>query len=141
MTTRCGGGATAAKSARDLISPTFASPRPPQAGPLCASLQTRSARMRLMINSGKAKGRIINVAGARLLIGRDPECQLRPICDEVSRRHAELKVVAGIPVVVDLGSTAGTRLNGQRLTSPATVRNGDRVEVGPLSFTVLLDEP
>lgn len=96
--------------------------------------------MRLAINNGKANGRIINVKGTHLLIGRDPECQLRPLSDEVSRRHAKLKVVAGIPVIIDLSSTTGTRLNGQRLTSPATLRNGDRVEIGPLSFTILLEE-
>lgn len=95
--------------------------------------------MQLVINNGRAKGRSITVTGPRFLIGREPECQLRPLSDEVSRRHAELKVVGGVAVIVDLGSEAGTRVNGQRLTGAAAVRNGDRVEIGPLCFTILMD--
>jgi pSer/pThr/pTyr-binding forkhead associated (FHA) protein len=96
--------------------------------------------MQLLVNSGKAKGSFLKVTGPRLLIGRGPECQLRPHSDEVSQRHAELKIVAGIAVLFDLGSASGTRVNGQKLTGPASLRTGDRIEIGPLSLTALLDE-
>jgi pSer/pThr/pTyr-binding forkhead associated (FHA) protein len=96
--------------------------------------------MQLVVNRGKAKGQFVTVAGPHFLIGRGPECQLRPLSDEVSRRHAELKIIAGMAVIVDLGSTSGTRVNGQALTGPASLRTGDVIEIGPLSFTVLLDD-
>jgi pSer/pThr/pTyr-binding forkhead associated (FHA) protein len=96
--------------------------------------------MRLVVNGGAAKGRFIKVTGPRFLIGRGAECQLRPHSDEVGRRHAEVKVISGIVLINDLGSVSGTRVNGQKLSGPASLRTGDVVEIGPLSFTVLLDE-
>lgn len=97
--------------------------------------------MRLMVNCGKAQGTTINVLGPRFLIGRAPECQLRPASELVSRRHAELKVVAGCAMIADLGSAGGVLLNGRKLSGSAPLKDGDRFEIGPLSFTALLDEP
>jgi pSer/pThr/pTyr-binding forkhead associated (FHA) protein len=97
--------------------------------------------MQLVINRGIAKGKSIKVTRTRFLIGRDAECQLRPQSEKVSRRHAELKVVSGLVVIFDLGSSSGTRVNGELLTSPVALRTGDRIEIGPLSFTALLEEP
>ena len=97
--------------------------------------------MQLMVNRGRAKGQFIEIKTPRFLIGRDSACQLRPLSEEVSRRHAEIKFVSGIAILNDLGSETGTRLNGQGLTGMASLRNGDVIEIGPLSFTVLLDEP
>lgn len=96
--------------------------------------------MQLVVNTGKAKGRCIRVTGPHYVIGRSPECQLRPQSDQVSPRHAELKVIAGIVVISDLGSASGTRVNGQRLRGPASLRTGDRIEIGPLTLTALVDE-
>jgi pSer/pThr/pTyr-binding forkhead associated (FHA) protein len=97
--------------------------------------------MQLVGNRGKAKGRFIQIKGPRLLIGRASECQLRPVSDEVSPRHAELRIVSGRAVIADLGSDIGTRVNGRALTGPAFLRTGDRIEIGHLSLTALLDEP
>jgi predicted component of type VI protein secretion system len=96
--------------------------------------------VQLVVNTGKAQGKFINVTGSRFLIGRGPECQLRPQSEEVSPRHAELKIFADIAVLIDLGSANGTRVNGQTLRGPASLRTGDRIEIGPLSLTALLDE-
>lgn len=96
--------------------------------------------MQLLVNSGKAKGKRIEVSGPRFLIGRGSECQLRPQSPVVSQRHAELKIIAGITVLIDLDSANGTRVNGQRLAGCSTIRNGDRIEIGPLSFTAIMEE-
>lgn len=96
--------------------------------------------MQLFVNRGKAKGKTIQVIGPRFLIGRSAECHLRPLSDEVALRHAELKVVAGIPVIEDLGSEGGTKVNGHTLNSLSSLRNGDLIEIGPLSFTALMEE-
>ena len=95
--------------------------------------------MQLIINSGKAKGKLIKVTGPRVLIGRGSECQLRPLSEEVSTLHAELKIQTDAATIRDLGSASGTRVNGEKLLGAATLRNGDRIEIGPLSLTALLD--
>lgn len=66
-------------------------------------------------------------------IGRGAEADLQIIDTGVSRLHAELRVVrddTGDRVELhDLGSTNGTRVNGQSVTS-ATLTDGDRISVG-----------
>jgi hypothetical protein len=42
----------------------------------------------------------------------------------------------GTVTVEDLGSLNGTRLNGDPVTGVADVRPGDRLQVGPVRFTV-----
>lgn len=52
----------------------------------------------------------------------------------VSRRHAKLKVNDGEITLIDLNSSNGTFLNGQRLVpnQPRVLHNGDEVRVGKL---------
>ncbi|NPA06854.1 MAG: FHA domain-containing protein [Chloroflexi bacterium] len=60
--------------------------------------------------------------------------------DGVSRRHARLYWENDRLYLVDLGSTNGTKINGQRLQpwQPVPVRDGDVVQMGRLRFYVHL---
>jgi hypothetical protein len=69
-------------------------------------------------------------------IGRSPDCDL-PLGDmTVSWRHAELRHTGEAWVLVDLGSTNGTRVNGWRADSGFTVRAGDWVSFGRAAFRI-----
>ena len=69
-------------------------------------------------------------------IGRSPECDL-PLGDmTVSWRHAELRRTGEAWMLVDLGSTNGTRVNGWRADSGFTVRAGDWVSFGRATFRI-----
>ncbi len=69
-------------------------------------------------------------------IGRSPDCDL-PLGDlTVSWHHAELRYSGEAWVLVDLGSTNGTRVNGWRADSGFTVRAGDRVSFGRAAFRI-----
>jgi pSer/pThr/pTyr-binding forkhead associated (FHA) protein len=83
--------------------------------------------MQLLINSGKAKGRVGKVAERRLVIGRGPMWQLRLHSNGVSHCHTELKLIGTVPLIVDLGIASRTRVDGQALRGPAVLRNGDRI--------------
>ncbi|HEU4513412.1 MAG TPA: DUF3662 and FHA domain-containing protein [Nocardioidaceae bacterium] len=76
-----------------------------------------------------------------LLIGRGTDADLRINDPGVSRRHAEIRVLPGanVPVVsiVDLGSTNGMLVNGQRVQQ-ATLNDGSVVKIGNTSMTVRL---
>jgi two-component system response regulator AtoC len=64
-------------------------------------------------------------------IGRSQACQLRIDHASVSRRHAVLH--AGAPdAIEDTGSSNGTRVNGQRISSAVKVpiHPGDTIEIG-----------
>jgi len=69
-------------------------------------------------------------APGRYVIGRDYGCDLRLAHDSVSRRHAMLTSVGGQWMVVDLGSTNGTRINGWRLQVQTPLGPGDVLDLG-----------
>ena len=71
--------------------------------------------------------------GAPMLVGRAPTCDVPVFDPTVSRRHAELSLVAGGVKVTDLGSANGTFVNGEKITD-RTVRNGDVVTFGKVVF-------
>ncbi len=56
--------------------------------------------------------------------------------DSVSRHHAEIRWTPQGYVVVDVGSTNGTWVNGERVEpqQPVPLRDGDRIAVGRLSL-------
>jgi hypothetical protein len=63
------------------------------------------------------------------LLGRGTDCDLRLVDPGVSRHHAELRVEDGQVVLVDLGSTNGTFVNGQPVRRVA-LTDGTRVTLG-----------
>ena len=63
-----------------------------------------------------------DVVAGRLVLGRSPSCQLVLGDDTVSRRHAELRIVDGIWMLRDLGSSNGTWVNGRRVVRPKSGR-------------------
>jgi hypothetical protein len=64
-----------------------------------------------------------------VVIGRGAEADLMLPDTGVSRRHAELRAVDGRVELHDLGSTNGTRVNGQRVQA-VTLTDGDRITFG-----------
>ncbi|MQA95036.1 MAG: FHA domain-containing protein [Streptosporangiales bacterium] len=94
-----------------------------------------SRRMQTAWRRGKLPRLVLPSGGAqRLTVGRSPDCDLRLGDDGVSRYHADFHLQKGRWVVVDLGSTNGTRVNGWRITKPTPVNVGDMVSFGRLSF-------
>jgi hypothetical protein len=75
------------------------------------------------------EGRTIPVTSRRVVLGRSRECDVRLSDANVSRRHAELVQEGATYWVVDLGSTNGTELNGERVDR-AKLSDGDRITLG-----------
>ena len=62
-------------------------------------------------------------------IGRHPDCNLVLADPNVSRNHAEIRPQGDHFVLVDLGSTNGSRLNGVRVDSQV-LKDGDELAFG-----------
>lgn len=50
--------------------------------------------------------------------------------EHVSRRHAQINAVSGEYVLIDLGSSNGTVVNGQRISGPVVLQHGDVIQFG-----------
>ena len=74
--------------------------------------------------------------GDEITLGRAAGCAIVVDDTYVSQLHARVFRRDGQLLVEDLGSTNGTYLNRQRVTAPAVLRRGDRLQVGATIFEV-----
>ena len=87
--------------------------REPEATPVARARLPQPAREVVTLT---LDGRAHPITSRRVVIGRSRECDLRIADGNASRRHAEIVQEGTDYVVVDLGSTNGTELNGRRVT-------------------------
>jgi hypothetical protein len=79
--------------------------------------------------SGVEAGSTYELQTPVTLLGRGTDCDLRLVDPGVSRHHSELRVEDGQVVLVDLGSTNGTFVNGQPVRRVVLV-DGTTVTLG-----------
>jgi len=92
--------------------------------------------VRLVVERGAHTGHTFRMHAPEMVVGRKKGCGLRIPSAAVSREHCRLQLVEGILTVEDLGSINGTLLNGEPVADRQTVRPGDQLKVGPVTFVV-----
>ena len=95
---------------------------------------------RLVVNGPGNMDRVVPVVGGLLRIGRGPDNDLVLSDGRVSRRHGRIAGRLGTLVYTDLGSTNGSRVNGEAVIE-VVLGPGDRILVGDTTMEVRLDEP
>jgi hypothetical protein len=95
--------------------------------------------MKLVIERGEAADQTLSLEGSAATIGRGRESDIVLPEKGISRQHAQLQRQPEGWVLVDLGSTNGTRLNGQSLAphKPEPLHGGDRIGIGSCVLVVL----
>lgn len=127
--------APAAPVARAPRAPVAREPEPTPAPPVAAAPRRVNPADRPWLD---VDGERYPLMGAITILGRDDIADI--ILDDpgISRRHSELRVTTDGPRFVttirDLGSTNGTYVNGERITSEH-LQDGDRITVGRTSIT------
>jgi len=87
--------------------------------------------MKLVIEDESGTKSTIPFSGSAITIGRATEGVTFRLADRnVSRRHARFSLANGTVWVEDLGSSYGTRVNGERITGKRKIRAGDLVQIG-----------
>jgi predicted component of type VI protein secretion system len=95
-------------------------------------------KLSLVVAQGVHTGKVIPITLPQFVIGRDPQCQLRPASPAISKRHCAVLVRGGKVFVQDFGSTNGTFVNDEPVKGEVEVKDGDRFKAGPLEFTISL---
>ena len=90
----------------------------------------------VVMTAGKAQGQVIPVNLAQFVIGRDPQCNLRPASALISKRHCAVLLKDGEVYVRDFDSTNGTFVNEEAVKGEMPLKNDDVLKVGPLAFKV-----
>lgn len=93
----------------------------------------------VVMTEGKQRGKVLNITLAQFLIGRDPQCHLRPASPMISKRHCALIQRDGKAFIRDFDSTNGTLVNDQPVKGELELHHDDQLKVGPLLFIVRLE--
>jgi hypothetical protein len=90
----------------------------------------------LILREGKGAGARWVIDRDNMIIGREEKCDIVLPSRQVSRNHARIRHSGGRHTLEDLGSKNGTFVNGQELTEPYALQDGDEIQVA-LSFKLL----
>ena len=92
----------------------------------------------LFVISGRDQGAKFELEDGMMGLGRDSSNFIQVHDTEVSRRHAEIRREGQFYTVIDLDSSNGTYVNGNRVERH-TLASGDRLQVG--STLILFTDP
>lgn len=94
------------------------------------------ARAQLVILRGKERGRVVELHGSAISIGRRLDNNLVLLSASVSKYHASVERDGQHHQVRDLESTNGTCVNHVKVAAkqPMELRHGDTVQVGDISL-------
>ncbi len=90
----------------------------------------RGVPTKLQVVSGPNAGQSVPLGDKPILLGRGTDAAIRLDDDYVSTRHARFATNGEQWFVEDLGSTNGTYLGSQRITSPIPIGIGIAVRLG-----------
>jgi len=95
----------------------------------------------VVLSEGKANGQRIPVTLSQFVIGRDPQCNLKPASPMISKRHCGLLVKDGQVWIRDFNSSNGTFVNDEQVKGQRRLQNDDVLKIGPLQFRLVIEAP
>lgn len=97
-------------------------------------------KLSLVVAQGNPAGKEIPIRLSQFLIGRDPDCHLRPASPLVSKRHCAIIQRDNQVFIRDFNSTNGTFVNKEQIKGERQLQSGDELRLGPLVFTVKITD-
>jgi len=92
--------------------------------------------MKLIIEDDEGRKTVVPLVREEITIGRQDGNIIKLSERNVSRRHARLKKDNGSLIIEDLGSYNGVRVNGERISGPTKIKEGDLIEIGDYDLGV-----
>jgi small-conductance mechanosensitive channel len=135
-----GGPGRPAAAAADRTASGGSPPAPVQAVVAAREDAAQPAPARLYVLEGPERGRSLALDGSPATVGRSRGCTLALTDPNASKEHLRIAWENGGYVVTDLGSSFGTRLNGQAV-SRAALSPLDRIAIGDTVMIFETDAP
>jgi pSer/pThr/pTyr-binding forkhead associated (FHA) protein len=88
---------------------------------------------------GANQGKVLEIKLSQFVVGRDPQCHLRPASQMISKRHCALLQREGKVFLRDFDSTNGTYVNNEQIKGEIELHHGDHLKMGPLMFEVRIE--
>jgi hypothetical protein len=86
--------------------------------------------LKLKYENENGETKQMQVSTGEFFIGRHSENDMSIADSAVSRRHLKIERFGDMFVATDAGSSLGTKINGQKLDAPVTLKNGDKIILG-----------
>lgn len=119
---------------RDLQAPRDAKPLTParvsKTPSPRATLRARKATSKLVIIDGPLEGTVVPLGTSVITFGRAADSTVVLEDDFVSNQHARLVLNGSHWMVEDLGSTNGTWINRDKVTTPTVLQSGAQLRIG-----------
>ncbi len=88
---------------------------------------------------GHNQGKVLEIKLSQFVVGRDPQCHLRPTSPKISKRHCAVLQRDNKVFVRDLESINGTFVNDAQVKGEVALHDGDHLRMGPLLFEVKIE--
>jgi len=95
----------------------------------------------LRVDKGSCPGQILELTGARMIVGRHPSCEIVLDNVAVSRRHAQILESHGNYFIEDLRSRNRTFLNGTAVDGRVPLADADTIAVCDVELSFHLHAP
>jgi pSer/pThr/pTyr-binding forkhead associated (FHA) protein len=93
----------------------------------------------VVLTPGPNAGKVMEIKLSQFVVGRDPQCHLRPASPMISKRHCAVIQRGEKAFIRDFDSTNGTFLNNEPVKGEVELHHGDQLKMGPLVFEVRLE--
>src|SRR6516164_51953 len=93
----------------------------------------------VVLTPGPNQGKVLEIKLSQFVVGRDPQCQLRPASPMISKRHCAVLQREGKAFLRDFDSTNGTFVNDEPVKGEIELHHGDHLKMGPLMFEVRIE--
>ena len=99
-------------------------------------------RLTFEISNGDQLIRREEISAESVTIGRGPAAMLRIEDDALAELHAVVNVKEdGTVQILDLGSSEGSKVNGEAVSGNADLASGDTISVGPINIALTIETP
>jgi len=93
----------------------------------------------LVLRKKDGSSKTFPVPNKATILGRRQDCDLCIPLQVISRRHCQISIEPSSVKVRDLRSSNGTFLNDQKVSDEVDAKPGDKLKLGPLTFTIQVD--